>query len=68
MKEAERIDRMIEKLRKIWKANPDWRLCQLVFNVAINTETVKDRDLFYVEDGIFEIILNRYIDKLKTVA
>ena len=55
---------MIEKLHKVWKANSDWRLCQLVFNIAVNTQTMKGRDVFYVEDNIFEITLNRYIDKL----
>jgi len=64
MRDAERIDRIIEKLRTVWKANSDWRLCQLVFNVAVNTETMKGRDVFYVEDGIFEMTLNRFIEKL----
>ena len=64
MRDEKRIERMIEKLHKVWKANPDWRLCQLVFNIAVNTQTMKGRDVFYVEDNIFEITLNRYVDKL----
>ena len=64
MRDEKRIERIIEKLQRVWKANPDWRLCQLVFNIAVNTETMKERDVFYVEDGIFEITLNRYINNL----
>ena len=67
MRDEKRIERMIEKLQKVWKANPDWRLCQLVFNIANNTETMRSRDIFHVEDDIFEITLNRYIDKLNTL-
>ena len=65
MRDEERINRIVEKLKKVWKANPDWRLCQLVFNVALNTETMKGRDVFYVEDGILEITLNNYIQKVE---
>lgn len=65
MRDIERIDRIIEKLQKVWKANPDWRLCQLVFNIANNTGTMKSRDVFHVEDGILEIILNDYVRKLE---
>jgi len=64
MRDKDRIDRIVDKLKKVWKANPDWRLCQLIFNIAVNTETMKGRDVFYVEDGVFEITLNRFIDKI----
>jgi len=58
VKEPERIDRIIEKLRKTWKTNPDLRLCQLVFNIATRRGT-HDMDIFYVEDDVFEAILNQ---------
>lgn len=65
MRDEERISRIVKKLQKVWEANPDWRLCQLVFNIANNTETMLSRDVFYVEDGIFEITLNHWIEKME---
>lgn len=65
MRDSEQIDRMIDKLKKLWKVNPDWRLCQLVFNVARNTDTLYTMDIFYIEDDIFEITMNRLLYNYK---
>lgn len=65
MRDPVRIERMLDKLKELWKANPDWRLCQLIFNIARNTNTLETFDIFYVEDTILEITLNRELDKLK---
>ncbi|MCJ7424761.1 hypothetical protein MUP01_10915 [Candidatus Bathyarchaeota archaeon] len=62
VRDPERIDRIIEKLRKSWKTNPDWRLCQLVFSAAAITKTMRDKDIFYVEDDVFEAVLNQYLE------
>lgn len=64
MRDQERINRMIEKLRLAWHNYPDQRLCQLVQNIAIRTPTGKaldplNPDIFHVEDDEFEIALNR---------
>ncbi len=66
MREKERIDRMIEKLRLAWHNQPDLRLCQLIWSIAINTNTVTDSsgDVFYVEDDVFEISLNKKFGKV----
>ena len=34
MRDPERIDRMLEKIRTLWKRNPDLRLGQLIVNAA----------------------------------
>jgi uncharacterized protein YihD (DUF1040 family) len=47
-KNPERIDRMVELIKKKWKANPDLRLCQLLGNCF---DTL---DLYYVEDSDLE--------------
>jgi len=52
MRDPQRIDRILRKLQKIWKANPDWRLGQLVVNLT------KEADPFYVEDDQLENLLD----------
>lgn len=61
MRELDRIDRILDKLKELWKFNPDWRLCQLIFNIARNTDTLYTMDIFYIEDGILEVTLNRLL-------
>ncbi len=65
MREPERIDRMIEKLRLAWHNNPDQRLCQLIWNIAnrADKQTLPKSDIFYFEDDDFEIELNRVFGK-----
>ena len=53
MRDPARIDRMLEKIRAIWKAYPDLRLGQLI-NAAGNRGGWKDNDQFYVEDTLLE--------------
>lgn len=57
-RDSERIDPLIEKLREKWKANPDWRLGQLMVNqlahsskasISGSTKT-REVDLYYIED------------------
>ena len=49
MRDPDRIERVIEKLRRLWYSHPDQRLGQLLCNVAPRT-----RDLFQVEDDVTE--------------
>lgn len=44
-RDPNRIDGMIGLLRRVWKRNPDLRLCQLVVNLADN-----GHDPYHVED------------------
>ena len=59
-RDPNRIDRMVELLRRAWQRNPDWRLTQLVINA---TDTSYDCDkpsecglglVYYIEDDIME--------------
>jgi hypothetical protein len=60
MRDPERIDRMIGKLRIIWKKNPDWRLGQLISNInyQVQMNTVRN-DCFYTEDYVIEGIIDK---------
>ena len=49
MRDENRIDEMCEELKQLWHRLPDWRLGQLIENLAraINPYC---KDAFYVED------------------
>ena len=47
MRDPARIEPMLDAIRKLWQMFPDWRLCQLVVNVACIG------DPFYMEDDEF---------------
>lgn len=51
MRDKNRIKPTIEKFEKIWLANPDIRLGQLIMNVICPEET--NPKLFYMEDDEF---------------
>jgi len=59
MRDIERIDRIIEKLRTLWHQHPDWRMGQLFFNLFGHTNWF-NHDPFYVEDNEFEKILDEF--------
>jgi len=63
MRDPERIDVIINKLRQVWKTYPDLRLCQLVVNVL--TQSSEMTDPFYLEDDKFFDILNKYCKQIK---
>ncbi len=58
MREKERIDRILSKIKILWEQNPDWRLGQLIVNVS------KRDDPFYFEDTLLEKELDKYLDNL----
>ena len=49
MRDANRIEPMLELVRKLWIAYPDMRLGQLVHNAAAITGW-GNKDIFYIED------------------
>lgn len=44
MRDINRIDKILDRLKVVWEENPDLRLGQLILNV------VRDPTLYYVED------------------
>lgn len=50
MRDPERIDRIIEKLRLLWHQNPDMRLGQVVMNLARKDHGFKD--MWEIEDEV----------------
>jgi len=56
-KHIKRIQKILKLIEKIWKKNPDLRLCQLLYNAIDNGD---DFDLFYVEDDKVEKDLQKF--------
>lgn len=46
MRNPDRIEPTLKEIERIWKNNPDLRLCQLLLNIVTNANV-----LYYVEDA-----------------
>lgn len=57
MRDPERIERICNLLKEVWKQYPDWRLGQLIFNLTGRY------DCFYVEDNTLEEALKMNLQK-----
>jgi len=55
----ERIDRIVETIRKAWKKYPDMRLTQLIENCFVFPHPPDKHCLYHVEDDELEAELNR---------
>lgn len=55
MRDAKRIERILNNINELWLKNPDLRLMQLLMN-ALNL----NQDPYYVEDDILEKRLEEY--------
>ena len=51
MRDPNRIPRVLELLEKVWKEFPDWRLGQLIENIA---RELGWNDAFYMEDDVLQ--------------
>ena len=61
MRDSDRIDRILEKMGKLWHRWPDLRLCQLVENVAQPEVAKRTHCIFHVEDDRFEGCLDHWL-------
>ena len=66
MRDPERIDRMVEKLRTLWHRHPDQRLGQLIENYVIPSGEMRGAStawLFYTEDEETEALLDTMLEE-----
>jgi len=61
MRDPNRIDRMLGKLRRYWHAHPDLRLWQLL--VKVMWDSLRGRDPFDIEDDELEREIDRALTK-----
>ena len=59
MRNPNRIDRILDKYKRVWKAMPDLRFTQLYVNM------LGTGDYFYLEDDKFEKKLDELIEQLE---
>lgn len=60
MRNPNRIDRILNEIRIIWKKYPDLRLGQLILNV------IEDPALYYIEDEeLVKLLKQTYLKELK---
>lgn len=63
MRDPNRIDPLLEKLRQAWQAYPDMRLGQLV--VALSSYASNSMDPFYVEDDKMSEAIDKFMAEHK---
>ena len=63
MRDPKRIDRIIELVRQVWYCVPDWRLGQLILNVARDCGW---EDPYFMEDEELENTLKELVKRWKT--
>jgi len=61
----EEFEKVIEGLRRIKRKNPEWRLGQMVFNIA--DWGFPGRDVFYLSDEEFVALSHKYTDNLDDI-
>lgn len=65
-RDPKRIDRILEKLGKLWKEYPDQRLGQLIENYVIPAGKMRGPNtcwIFYAEDDVTEKNLDKELNK-----
>lgn len=62
MRDPERIDKVLEKIKQLWKQVPDWRLGQLIVNLSKHSGF--GNDAFYIED---DKLIESIEELLKTI-
>jgi uncharacterized protein YihD (DUF1040 family) len=60
MRPTNRIERILEKLKRVWEKQPDTRLGQLISNLPKD-----DRDIFFIEDEELEKMLDKDLEDKK---
>lgn len=59
MRDINRIDLILDRLKTLWKKHPDLRLGQLILNV------LQDPALYYVEDEQLIDLLEEFYENIK---
>lgn len=63
MRDPKRINKILEQIKEIWKANSDWRLGQLVINV-MSSDSVSGLPMRPTENEIFNFEDDELINAL----
>jgi hypothetical protein len=61
MRDAERIPRILDKLRQVWETKPDMRFFQLMDNYVTGHNNWQSPSIYYIEDDRLEEHLDKII-------
>jgi hypothetical protein len=62
MRDPKRISDIEASIDRLWRLYPDWRLGQLLVNVAMESSW-NNSDIFYLDDGALELALDDFYKK-----
>lgn len=62
MRDINRIDVFCDRLKKVWKENPDQRFFQLINNIMSRYGS----DMYYIEDNDAIDMIEKAMEKVKT--
>lgn len=62
MRDPKRISNIETSIDRLWRLYPDWRLGQLLVNVAMESSW-NNSDIFYLDDGALELALDDFYKK-----
>ena len=63
MRDPNRIDEFLDKLKEYWKQIPDWRFGQLIENVMRFANVDWPNRLFFIEDNDFIHYMNEFFER-----
>ncbi|HMC64574.1 MAG TPA: hypothetical protein VKI65_06520 [Gemmataceae bacterium] len=64
MRDPERISTVLEQIERIWRLHPDWRLGQLVSNLAAWADPTRD-GVWDIEDDVLVAEIERHLAQQK---
>ncbi|MBW3539175.1 MAG: hypothetical protein KY476_02800 [Planctomycetes bacterium] len=59
MRDPDRIQKVLERVGDMWRRHPDWRLGQLLCNVA----TWAEDDVWDIEEDVLTAEIDRHIEQ-----
>lgn len=62
MRDPDRIPVVLEQIERIWKHHPDWRLGQLVSNLAAWADPARDA-VWDIEDDVLVAEIERHLNQ-----
>ncbi len=64
MRDQDHIPAVLEQIERLWRAHPDWRLGQLISNVAAWVDPTQV-SVWEIEDEVFVAEVQRHLAQLE---
>ena len=67
MRDPERISVVLEQIERLWRAHPDWRLGQLISNLAAWSDPTQS-SVWEIEDDVLVTEIQRHLAQIEQPA